>query len=356
MKKLADYTDNIQKCSKCGLCQAECPIYKITGNDCTVSRGHFNMLKGVLDGDLCFSRTISKYLDLCLSCNSCQKFCPSGIEISNIIATAKSEYLKKNVMKKVYVRSKNFVLFNLIPNIVNIFKKNNKSKTYEKKVLYFGGCASKIKSDKALIKLFNKQNIQLINPSFNCCGVTSFIDGDFNVFEKCIDDFVKKIVKYDIDEIIVSCASCEKTLKSYYSLTSSQENKNILSGLRIRNIYEYLRTEKMNLTLSKPLKITYHKPCNIENFEDIEWILNNTKNLDYVEMENFDKCCGLNGITNLEQRSLISKICESKYDSIMKTKSKIVATSCFGCETALKIYSKNKYKVYDLIELLSNCL
>ena len=24
------------KCKECGLCQAECPIYKITGNDCTV--------------------------------------------------------------------------------------------------------------------------------------------------------------------------------------------------------------------------------------------------------------------------------------------------------------------------------
>ena len=48
MKQLVDFKKEIHKCSKCGLCQAECPIYKITGNDCSVSRGQFIMLKGFL--------------------------------------------------------------------------------------------------------------------------------------------------------------------------------------------------------------------------------------------------------------------------------------------------------------------
>jgi len=52
MKRLSDFEKQIHKCSKCGLCQAECPVYQVTGNDCTVSRGQFVMLKAVLDGDL----------------------------------------------------------------------------------------------------------------------------------------------------------------------------------------------------------------------------------------------------------------------------------------------------------------
>ena len=32
-EKLAGYKEEIHSCSKCGLCQSVCPIYKITGND-----------------------------------------------------------------------------------------------------------------------------------------------------------------------------------------------------------------------------------------------------------------------------------------------------------------------------------
>ena len=66
LKKLSDFQDQINKCSKCGKCQEVCPIYKLTGNDCAVSRGKFVMLNGVLKGDLKLSKTINKYLDMCL--------------------------------------------------------------------------------------------------------------------------------------------------------------------------------------------------------------------------------------------------------------------------------------------------
>ena len=66
MHKLKDFKDEINKCSKCGLCQAVCPIYKLTGNDCAVSRGKFVMLNGVLKNDLKLNKNINKYLDLCL--------------------------------------------------------------------------------------------------------------------------------------------------------------------------------------------------------------------------------------------------------------------------------------------------
>ena len=89
MKTLKDCKEEIHSCSKCGLCQAVCPVYKITGNDCTVSRGQFIMLKGFINGDLKMSKTINRYLNLCLKCGACSEFCPSGIDVVDIIALAK---------------------------------------------------------------------------------------------------------------------------------------------------------------------------------------------------------------------------------------------------------------------------
>ena len=111
MKTFEKCRDDIHKCSKCGLCQAVCPIYSITKNDCTVSRGHFIMLKGVLDGKLQLSKNIKKYLDMCLMCGKCSEFCPSGIEVIDIIAAAKYEFFKKSIFEKLESYIQKYLIF-----------------------------------------------------------------------------------------------------------------------------------------------------------------------------------------------------------------------------------------------------
>ncbi len=64
-------------------------------NDCSVSRGKFIMLNGVIKGDLKLNKNINKYLDMCLKCNSCKSFCPSGIDAREIFIAAKAEYFIK---------------------------------------------------------------------------------------------------------------------------------------------------------------------------------------------------------------------------------------------------------------------
>ena len=101
MKKLEDFADEINKCSKCGMCQAACPLYKLTGNDCAVSRGKFVMLDGVLKGDLKLNKNIEKYLDMCLKCGKCKDFCPSDIDVCEILNTAKYECTKETLHGKI---------------------------------------------------------------------------------------------------------------------------------------------------------------------------------------------------------------------------------------------------------------
>ena len=125
-------------------------------------------------------------------------------------------------------------------------------------------------------------------------------------------------------------------------------------GYDMTKLYEYLRENNLKLTLKKPAKVTYHKPCNINNFEDIEWVLKNTNNLEYIEMKDYDKCCGLNGISKIKKYKIMSKIFKEKQQNIINTNSKTVLTSCLGCEAALKTYSFGKYKTYDLINFIEN--
>lgn len=355
MKHLRDFKENIHKCSKCGLCQGECPLYKSTGNDCTVSRGMFVMLRGYLKGELKLSRTIKKYLDLCLKCGKCSQFCPSGIDVVDIIAAAKSEYYNRSIYEKLVSFLQKNIIFGLIPNFFSLFHKPYTSKRFDKKVLYYGGCGSKFKGDKSIVKIMNALNIEVVNPKFDCCGVSLFVRGDFRGFSGSIKKYIRTLKKYNITEVVTTCASCEKSLKEYYKWADDYD-KEFLQTISVRNIYEYVREKELKLTLVAPQKITFHKPCHLHNFEDVEWVLNNTENLKYIRMEGFDECCGLNGLTNIKEYKTLSKIFNKKRENILKTETETVLTSCLGCETALKVYSKNEYEVCDLIDFIAKNL
>ncbi len=342
MQQLSDCKEKIHSCSKCGLCQAVCPIYKITGNDCTVSRGQFVMLYGLLNGKLKMSPKINKYLDLCLKCGACSKFCPSGINVVEIIALAKAEYFKQNKFEKVLSFIQKNIIFGFVLDFFNLFHKKIQSKKFEKKVIYFGGCGSKIKGNSAVVKILNACGIEVITKNFNCCGIPFYVRGDLKNFNEYKENFIQKIKDCETTEIVTTCASCEKTLKLYN-----------IEGIRIKNIFEYLAENNIKLKLKKPQTITFHKPCNINNYKDIKQVLSNTDNLTYVEMKDFDKCCGLNGVSKFDEYKIINKLFEEKHKNILDTKVKTVLTSCLGCEIALNLHSGFKYKVWDFTNFLA---
>ena len=353
MKKLSDYKDSVYKCSKCGLCQAECPIYQVTGNDCAVSRGLFVMLTGFLEKKFKMTKILNRYLDLCLKCGKCTKFCPSGIDVVDVITAAKFEYFRQHPFEKVKTFFQKYFIFGLLPRIVRTFIRPTKSQKFDKKVIYFGGCASKFKGDKAIVKLVNLAGVKLINPVFHCCGIPYFVRGDLREFNNSIKSYIKILKKYDIDEVITTCASCEKSLKDYIKW-ADETDREFLEKIKVKNIYEFLRENDVRIALKKQTRVTYHKPCNINNFEDIEWVLKNTENLEYIEMNDFDKCCGLNGLSKISEFKIMKNIFQNKRKNIANSNADCVLTSCLGCETALRIYSFGQYKVCDLVEFIAN--
>ena len=349
MKQLADCKDDIHSCSKCGLCQSVCPIYKITGNDCTVSRGQFIMLQGLIKGELKMSKTLNRYLDLCIKCGACSKFCPSGIDVVEIVALAKAEYFKKHRIEKFKTSILKFLLNGLY--FINCHLPKRKSDKFEKKVIYFGGCGgTSLGSENSVIKILNSMNIEVITPEFECCGFPFYVKGDMDSFLEYADKFYNILDKYDTYDVVTNCATCEKTLKSYAKLGNYKT-------INVKNVFEYIRENQLKLELKKTTKVTYHKPCNLENFSDVEWVLANTKNLRYVEMQNFDKCCGLDGLTNFKERKIMSRLFKEKHDNIIESGAKTVLTSCLACKITLQLFSGGKYKAQDFIDFLAkNCL
>ncbi len=79
-----DY-DKFLDCVHCGLCTASCPTYLETGDENNSPRGRIYLMRAVTDGRLELTDSVSRHLDLCLDCRSCESACPSGVQYGRLI-------------------------------------------------------------------------------------------------------------------------------------------------------------------------------------------------------------------------------------------------------------------------------
>lgn len=351
MKQLNDFAKDINKCSKCGLCQAVCPIYKITGNDCAVSKGKFVMLEGVLKGDLKLSKTINKYLEMCLKCGKCSDFCPSGIDVCKIFNTAKAEYIKDKPEGKLvkFIESK-FVF----DNLMNVFGKLNQTRPLPQQdnttLLFFKGCANKIfpSSERALKKLFSKLPYNLIDSDkIKCCGVPFLSSGNIERYETVQEYNTNIINNSNCDYILTDCASCLAALKNYENI-----NKPII------DVIEFLSCLDLEFKFQRHIRVTFHKPCHFNNYDAFIKLIGKCKNIEYVEMPEFDECCGFAGQFAVTNRKLSLEISKNKIINAISTAPDIILTSCPACIMGLKqglsqVKIKQRPKIMNITEFFA---
>lgn len=388
MKKLEDFKEEINKCSKCGLCQSVCPIYKLTGNDCAVSRGKFVMLDGVLKGDLKLNRNINKYLDLCLKCDKCSNFCPSSIDVCKILETAKYNYEKNTLWGKfIFFLESKYVFGNLLklfktlinPHPLREGKQLFASEASNRdvgagenklKLLYFKGCVNNIfpQTDKFLHKLFDNSDVEIIEKDFDCCGLPFLSSGNLERFEE-VKKHNLELMNCDFDYILTDCASCESTLKGYFQPTrndvglesptydlSLRANEKSVTIPSFISLGELIANQNIKFKFEKPIKVTFHKPCHLENDDFWLKIIENCENVEYVKMKDYDECCGFSGEFAIKNHKISMQISKQKAQNAINTGADYVITTCPACVLGLKqgmLGIKKSPKVLSLSDFLN---
>ncbi|MCM1010906.1 MAG: (Fe-S)-binding protein [Fusobacterium sp.] len=339
MKKLKDFEKEINKCSKCGLCQGACPIYKLTGNECAVSKGKFVMLSGVLKGDLQLNANINSYLDLCTKCGKCSNFCPAGIDVCEILQTAKYEYIsKQHSFKLLQLFHK---VFDRIVRLCHSPFRAKSSGSHE--IIYFKGCVNQIfpKTENALKKILNRADIKLVDADFSCCGLPFFSAGNLEQFEEVKQRNSELINNSAADTILTDCASCESTLKSYGTI-----NKNLV------NAESLIADLGLKFKFKKHYKVAFHKPCHLENTDFLKELT--CENVEFIDIP--ETCCGLAGEFFLKKPEIANKIAKQRAEEIINSGAEIVLTSCPACVIGLKKALLGKVKVMKIIEFLEKGL
>lgn len=376
MKNLKEYEEEIYKCSRCALCQSVCPVYKASLNECAVSKGKFNMLNGVIKGDLSFSKQLKKYLDLCTGCNACKEFCPSGIDARKIFISAKAAYYKQHkqtffekvinsyflfktallsariafslyrffktdkfvkLFERMFLKcsepGKRLLLLNSLAS-VDFNKKTQDSSRNSKKLtaIYFEGCFNKYinpQTESAVKKILSNSDIKLIKKDFECCGVSYLADGNIKEFKKLVSRNLAK-VDCDFDYFLTDCASCNSVLKEYKSFSDSESAKKIYE--KAVSVTDLIK--KFNFICSKNLKVAVHVPCH-EDFDFLA-VVKNIKNIEYIEATDFNKCCGFSGTFAAKNPEISKEISRQKAQHYIESGADVVLTTCPACMLGLE--------------------
>lgn len=387
-KELRDFREDIYKCSRCGLCQSVCPVYKVTLNECCVSKAKFNMLNGVLNGDLALNSRIKDYLDICIGCNACKEFCPSNIDAREIFTVVKAQYYKENkvsplekifdsyLLFKAMLRLAKFSFFfyrffrigkmvkflsSFLPQkilLLNALIKENYpknarlKKNVQSRILFFPGCFNKYlnaSSFKALKKIFSSLDIEFVFGDFECCGVSYLSAGKIEEFKKLAKMNIKKLGSgYDL--LLTDCASCNFVLKEYKKYLPTKEAQ--MLSQKCVNVLDFLKNRK--IIANRHIRVTVHKPCH-EDFDFVS-LLKNIENVEYVEAADFDKCCGFSGKFALKYPEISTEISWRKALAFLDTKADCIVTTCPACVLGVNqglIAAKAHVPVLNVLEFIA---
>ncbi|MDI6643721.1 MAG: succinate dehydrogenase/fumarate reductase iron-sulfur subunit [Methanobacteriaceae archaeon] len=358
-----DDSKKIGGCIECYSCLSSCPVIKETSE---YAGPYFMRYLSKLGMDPRDSDDRAKIgfiegLYNCTSCGRCSEVCPKEVNIvggaieklREIACNEKIGPLPPHKEVKELIKATGRSVEPLGDGFIKTVSPD--SEVEKPRFAFFTGCMIDYKLPEngfALLKILKDHDIDVIVPEDQvCCGSPMIRTGQTEI----VEELVKKNeeVFRDYETIITMCAGCGATLKNDYPRYGV--NFNVL------DITEIL-AGKLNTDNMKPLnmRVTYHDPCHLARGQGIKieprQILNKIKGLEFVEMEEPNRCCGAGGGVRSGKPELAEKMGKSKAEMIKNLDVDAVITVCPFCEyhikDSLEKAGLSDIKVMNILKLL----
>lgn len=417
-EEVKKFTADLDRCTKCGFCSFWCPVYQEELIESALARGKNMIIRSLLADKLDFSKELADRLNKCLLCMTCTTNCPVQTEISSVIVAARADKAKAKGIVFPYniiyrwliprrrlfgnvVRLASWLQQMLLPKtegsvrhlpfflsalgkgrqipaiaprflrqLVPVVNRPPDEATAKMRVGYFSGCITDFvfpRVGKKIINFLTKNGVEVVVPKEQgCCGAPLYLGaGDFDTARKLADTNSK--IFADFDYVISGCATCISALKGYHKfLANTSEREEVYAKFagKVIDITQFL-VDVLQLTSYRPSseakghKITWHDPCHLSRYlkvtEQPRKVINSIADIQYIEMQDADRCCGMAGTFSIYYYDLSQRIAAKKIEAIKATGADIVATACPGCQMQLIdniTQRKLPQKVMHFIELL----
>ena len=377
---LGEYREQVLKCSKCGFCQADCPVFSATLRPAYNTRGKMLILKAVLDGSVELTEDLCGTFYLCTECQACAVSCPSGVKGSEIVEKVRKELYERGFTPSSLVGIRDGILTagNVFTSKqedrVAIYPQELKDKVKagtlpeKAETLLFMGCLPSYMDMKivpSFVHVMERSGVAFTTLGTHeiCCGLPLSLMGA-EVFDSHAAAVAATLRSMGVREIITPCAGCYKTFKTLYPEIGHD------LGMEVYHTVHYLNklVDEERLTFRKALsqKITYHDPCDLGRacrvFEEPRNILRQIPGVELVEMEKNRMealCCGAGGGLAGVNPDLALEMAAARVRQALAVGAETIVSGCPACKDNLRKglrtlprEERGKLKVMDMVEII----
>jgi len=197
-----------------------------------------------------------------------------------------------------------------------------------------------------------------------CCGQPAFNSGNRMEARAMARKFLRAFPE---DGYIVSpSGSCAAMVKHGYPVLFRDEPQTLSRARavaeRIFELSQFL-VDVLGVTDPKSSfagKVTYHDSCHLRRglgvVEAPRTLLRAIPGVEFVEMEESDRCCGFGGIFSVKHPQISCKMTERKIERVLATGAAFVTSGDLGCLMSISgMISRNGYpvKAVHLAEILA---
>lgn len=378
-------------CVHCGLCTAQCPTYLELGTEMDSPRGRIHLMRAVTDGRLELTGDVTRHLELCLDCRSCESACPSGVQYGQIIEPFRIAMDRARPTSKTRDWFHQMILFPLFPYAnrmrwalwpARVMQKLGIDKLIDRlgitkllpkplgqmqamlpplqprgpelperlpakgqkraTVALLTGCVADAVFHHvhwATVRVLQENGCDVLIPrGQECCGAIHYHAG---AEEPAIARAVQNATVIDpdqVDAIITNVAGCGAMLKEYHHLHVPEQHKERVAKFasKVRDISEFLvELGPIAPKGSLPIKATYHDACHLCHAQQIRnqprALLKLIPGLELVPLTESEICCGAAGTYNLTETEMAERLVTRKANNIAKTQAKAVFIANAGC-------------------------
>ncbi|MGI9286270.1 MAG: glycolate oxidase subunit GlcF [Pseudomonadales bacterium] len=363
----------LRSCVHCGFCIATCPTYQVLGNELDSPRGRIYLIKEMLEGGEATAVT-QLHLDRCLTCQSCETTCPSGVNYHRLLDIGRAEVeqrLKRPLLQRVLRRAMRLVMPHrnrftpllrlgqyfkpVLPQLVTrhipAYKPASAWPTSlcTRKVILFEGCVQpgiSPNTNAATARVLEKLGIACIRaPDEACCGALSYhasAQKEGLDFARQNIDAWWPYVEQGVEAIVSTASGCGNFLRGYQRLL--RDDPSYAAKARkidelVKDISEVLAAEDLSqLELKESTSVAFHCPCTLQHGLSLKSTTQQVLlTLGFVlpTIKDDHLCCGSAGTYSIFNADISNDLLRRKLEALEESNPDIIITANIGCQTHL---------------------
>ena len=376
----------LRSCVHCGLCNATCPTYQLTGNELDGPRGRIYLIKNHLEDQNDGSVGL-RHLDRCLTCLACETTCPSNVRYGHLLDIGRKHMnqainrplasrIKRHLIARVFARPYLVRAMLALARLARPFLPQDlatkiparppasralAAKSGVPKLLTIRGCVQSVVApqiNQAAAKVLERSGIGLEEAKGNCCGALSYHLADTAQAEKTIrqniDNWYPGLAG-EYQYFVVASSGCSSFIKQYGEIMQADSRY----AERAAFISEHCRDlsdldfAQGTRVVKETRSVAFHSPCTLQHAQGVLGnIEGRLEDAGYRLVPTTDPhlCCGSAGSYSLLEPGLSTQLLENKLDSLEKGEPDIICTANIGC--LMHLQSGTRRPVKHWIELL----